>query len=121
MKAVITTTGSTKIRIDASTTAAIGAVTGYTDLTSMDDGLVTEMAFTGTAAQLSAALKTLEANSTDGLGKVSVHIVPSDISVRLDSATGNISYYKVVTAAQTWTDARVSAKSVGKSIVTRAE
>ena len=118
MKAVITTTGSTKIRIAASATNEIGAVTGYTDLTSMDDGLVTEMAFTGNAAQLSATLKTLEANSIDGLGKVSVHIVPSDVSVRLDSVTGGISYYKVVIAAETWTAARNSAKSINKSIAT---
>jgi hypothetical protein len=55
---------------------------------------VTEMAFTGNAAQLSAALKTLEANSIDGLGKVSVHIVPRTISVRVDSVTGEISYYR---------------------------
>ena len=87
-KAVITTTGNTLIRIAASTTTSLGAVTGYTGLTGMDDGLVTEMAFTGTAAQLSAALKTLEAKSTDGLGKVAVHIVPSNISVRVDSVTG---------------------------------
>ena len=118
MKAVITTTGNTLIRIAASTTTSLGAVTGYTGLTGMDDGLVTEMAFTGTAAQLSAALKTLEAKSTDGLGKVAVHIVPSNISVRVDSVTGGISYYKMGTAAETWTSARTSAKSVTHQLAT---
>ena len=118
MKAVISSTGNTLIRIAASTTTSLGAVTGYTGLTGMDDGLVTEMAFTGTAAQLSAALKTLEAKSTDGLGKVAVHIVPSNISVRVDSATGGISYYKMGTAAETWTSARTSAKSVTHQLAT---
>ena len=118
MKAVISTTGNTLIRIAASTTTSLGAVTGYTGLTGMDDGLVTEMAFTGTAAQLSAALKTLEAKSTDGLGKVAVHIVPSNISVRVDSATGGISFYKTVTPAETWTSARTSAKSVTNQLAT---
>ena len=118
MKAVITTTGNTLIRIAASTTASLGAVTGYTGLTGMDDGLVTEMAFTGTAAQLSAALKTLEANSANGLGKVAVHIVPSNISVRVDSVTGGISYYKAVTSVATWTNARTIAKSSTHQITT---
>lgn len=117
-KAVITTTGNTLIRIAASTTTSLGAVTGYTGLTEMDDGLVTEMAFTGTAAQLSAALKTLEAKSPDGLGKVAVHIVPSNISVRVDSITGEISFYKTVTTAETWTSARTSAKSVTHQLAT---
>jgi flagellar hook-associated protein 2 len=117
-KAVITTTGNTLIRIAASTTTSLGAVTGYTGLTGMDDGLVTEMAFTGTAAQLSAALKTLEAKSPDGLGKVAVHIVPSNISVRVDSISGEISFYKTVTTAETWTSALTSAKSVTHQLAT---
>ena len=118
MKAVITTTGNTLIRIAASTTASLGAVTGYTGLTGMDDGLVTEMAFTGTAAQLSAALKTLEANSANGLGKVAVHIVPSNISVRVDSVTGGISYYRRVATSLNATAARNAAKSTTNQIVT---
>jgi flagellar capping protein FliD len=118
MKAVITTTGNTLIRIAASTTASLGAVTGYTGLTGMDDGLVTEMAFTGTAAQLSAALKTLEAKSANGLGKVAVHIVPSNISVRVDSVTGGISYYRRVATSLNATAARNAAKSTTNQIVT---
>jgi len=120
MKAVITTTGSTKIRIAASTTDAIGEVRGYATLTSMDDGLVTEMAFTGTAAQLSAALKTLEANSIDGLGKLSVHIVPSDISVRVDSVAGGISYYRQGGggASLRFGNARIAAMSAANQIIT---
>jgi flagellar hook-associated protein 2 len=69
------------------------------------------MAFNGTAAQLSAALKTLEANSPDGLGKVSVHIVPASISVRVDSVTGAISYYKTGLGDAKPLDARTAAKS----------
>nr|WP_255554687.1 flagellar filament capping protein FliD [Polynucleobacter sp. MWH-HuK1] len=65
----------------------------------MDDGLVTELAFVGTAAQLNAALATLEANSPDGLGKISINIVPSDIISRTDSVTGDASYYKVVSGS----------------------
>jgi flagellar capping protein FliD len=117
MKAVITTTGSTKIRIAASTTSAIGTLTGYTDLTG---GSATEIAFTGNAAQLSAALKTLEANSPDGLGKVSVHIVPRTMSVRVDSATGEISYYRPGDngASLRASAARTAAKAVSNQIVT---
>lgn len=111
MRAVITTTGSTKIRIAASTTADLREVQGYALKDSMDDGLVTEMAFAGTAAQLSAALKTLEANSPDGLGKVSVHIVPTSISVRVDSVTGGISYYKTGLGDATAVGARADAKN----------
>jgi flagellar hook-associated protein 2 len=118
MKAVITTTGSTKIRIAASTTDGLREVPGYAVKTSMDDGLVTEMAFTGTAAQLSAALKTLEANSPDGLGKVSVHIVPAAISVRVDSVTGGISYYKTGLGDATADRARTDAKGAANQIVT---
>jgi flagellar capping protein FliD len=99
MKAVITTTGSTKLRINSSTTGALTEVFGYANKAAMDDGLVTELAFVGTAAQLNAALATLEANSPDGLGKVSVNIVPSDIISRSDSATGDASYYKVVSGS----------------------
>jgi flagellar hook-associated protein 2 len=117
MKAVITTTGSTKIRIAASTTDGLREVPGYAVKTSMDDGLVTEMAFTGTAAQLSAALKTLEANSPDGLGKVSVHIVPAAISVRVDSVTGGISYYKTGLGDATADRARTDAKNAANQIV----
>ena len=117
-KVVITTTGNTLIRIAASTTTSLGAVTGYTGLAGMDDGLVTEMAFTGTAAQLSAALKTLEAKSADGLGKVAVHIVPSNISVRVDSVTGSISYYKRVATSLNASNAQIAAKSIANRIVT---
>ena len=99
MKAVITTTGSTMLRIAAATTTALTEVFGYADKAAMDDGLVTELAFVGTADQLNAALATLEANSPDGLGKVSVSIIPSDIISRSDSATGDASYYKVVSGS----------------------
>jgi flagellar hook-associated protein 2 len=99
MKAVITTTGSTKLRINSSTTGVLTEVFGYANKAAMDDGLVTELAFIGTALQLNAALATLEANSPDGLGKVSVNIVPSDIISRSDSATGDASYYKVVSGS----------------------
>ncbi len=118
MKAVITTTGATKIRIG--TTSLLAGVTGYNlDLSAYRAiGGVSEMAFTGTAADLSAALKTLEANSPDGLGKVVVHIVPSNISVRVDSVTGDLSYYKQVIASAVWTTARASAKSSTHQITT---
>ena len=99
MKAVITTTGSTKLRIGVATTTALTAVTGYANKDAMDDGLVTELAFIGTAAQLNAALATLEANSPDGLGKVSISIVPSDIIARTDSVSGDASFYKVVSGS----------------------
>jgi flagellar hook-associated protein 2 len=117
MKAVITTTGSTKIRIAASATGVIGTLTGYTDLTG---GSATEIAFTGKAADLSAALKTLEANSPDGLGKVSVHIVPRTMSVRVDSATGEISYYRPGDngASLRASAARTAAKGASNRIVT---
>jgi flagellar hook-associated protein 2 len=99
MKAVITTTGSTKLRIASATTTALTEVFGYADKAAMDDGLVTELAFVGTADQLNAALATLEANSPDGLGKIAVNIIPSDIISRSDSATGDASYYKVVSGS----------------------
>jgi flagellar capping protein FliD len=76
------------------------------------------MAFRGTAAELSAALKTLEANSPDGLGKVSVHIVPVNISVRVDSVTGEIFYYKTGLGDATAVGARADAKKPGNQIVT---
>jgi hypothetical protein len=99
MKAVITTTGSTRLRINSSTTGALTEVFGYATKSAMDDGLVTELAFVGTASQLNAALATLEANSPDGLGKISINIVPSDIISRSDSVTGDASYYKVVSGS----------------------
>ena len=99
MKAVVTTTGSTKLRIGAATTAALTEVYGYANKAAMDDGVVTELAFIGTAAQLNAALATLEANSPDGLGKIAINIVPSDIISRSDSVTGDASYYKVVSGS----------------------
>ena len=120
MIAVITTTGSTKIRIG--TTSSLAAVTGYTVPTyanplegynaTSNPGGVSEMAFRGTAAELSAALKTLEANSPDGLGKVSVHIVPiSILAVRVDSVTGGISYYREGSRDTTGFNARNDAKN----------
>ena len=111
MKAVITTTGSTKLRIGAATTTALTAVTGYANKDAMDDGLVTELAFIGTAAQLNAALATLEANSPDGLGKVSINIVPSDIIARTDSVSGDASFYKVVSGSIGVDAARTAASS----------
>ena len=117
-KAVITTTGGTQIRIG--TTSLLTIVNGYgaslSTYTAM--GGVSEMAFTGTAADLSAALKTLEANSPDGLGKVAVHIVPSNISVRVDSVTGSISYYKRVATSLNASNAQIAAKSIANQIVT---
>ena len=111
MKAVITTTGNTKLRIGAGTTAALTEVYGYANRAAMDDGLVTELAFIGTAAQLNAALATLEANSPDGLGKISINIVPSDIISRTDSATGDASYYKVVSGSIGVAAARTAAST----------
>jgi flagellar hook-associated protein 2 len=109
MKAVITTTGSTKLRIGSATTTALTEVYGYANKAAMDDGLVTELAFVGTAAQLNAALATLEANSPDGLGKISINIVPSNIISRSDSATGDASYYKVVSGSIGIADASTAA------------
>jgi flagellar capping protein FliD len=111
MKAVITTTGSTKLRIGTATTTALTEVTGYANKAAMDDGLVTELAFVGTADQLNAALATLEANSPDGLGKVSVNIIPSDIIARSDSVTGDASYYKVVGSALSLSQATLAASN----------
>jgi len=111
MKAVITTTGNTKLRIGESTTGALTEVYGYALKTAMDDGLVTELAFIGTATQLNAALATLEANSPDGLGKVSINIVPTDIISRTDSITGDASFYKVVSGSFDITAARAAASA----------
>jgi hypothetical protein len=111
MKAVITTTGSTKLRISAATADALTEVFGYANKAAMDDGLVTELAFVGTASQLNAALATLEANSPDGLGKISINIVPSDIISRSDSATGDASYYKVVSGSIGVVEARAQASA----------
>jgi flagellar hook-associated protein 2 len=115
-KVVVTTTGATKIRIG--TTSSLTAVTGYNPTLSAytATGGVSEMAFTGTAASLSAALKTLEANGPDGLGKVAVHIVPhnngtNSVSVRVDSVTGSISYYRRFTGGINWTNANTAANS----------
>ncbi len=109
MKAVVTTTGNTKLRIASNTTGALTEVYGYANKASMDDGLVTELAFIGTAAQLNAALATLEANSPDGLGKVSINIVPSDIISRTDSVTGDASFYKVISGSFDIDTARAAA------------
>jgi hypothetical protein len=114
MKAVITTTGASKLRIGATTTTALTGVfgyAGYTDKAEMSAGNATELAFIGTAAQLNAALATLEANSPDGLGKVSVSIIPSDVSSRTDSVTGDASYYKVVSGSFNMADANLAASS----------
>ena len=121
MKVVITTTGSTKIRLADYAAGSVQPVTGYIPVAQMDDGLVEEMAFTGNATVLSEALKTLEAFSPDGLGKVSVHIVPTDISVRVDSVTGAISYYKRTSAQTTWANALVLAKSDANKLVTSGD
>jgi flagellar hook-associated protein 2 len=114
IKAVITTTGATKLRVGAATTAALTGVfgyAGYADKAEMSAGNATELAFIGTAAQLDAALATLEANSPDGLGKVSINIIPSDISSRTDSVTGDASYYKVVSGSTNLANATLAASN----------
>jgi hypothetical protein len=56
-------------------------------------------------------LATLEANSPDGLGKISINIVPSDIISRTDSITGDASYYKVVSGSVDVDAARTAASA----------
>ena len=108
LKAVITTSSNIQLRI-GSGLSGITAATGYGTLANQQAGR-TELGFTGTAADLDLALRTLEANSPDGLDQVSVFIVPSDISVRKDDAK-NYSFYKLVDGSQTWNSARTAATS----------
>ncbi len=111
LKAVITSSGG---QIRTTTTAGLTAVTGYAALgTSQLDATSGryEMAFTGTAAQLNAALATLQVNNTTGLGEITVDVLPDGMSVFTNPTNGVTSYYQVVTSNQTWNNARNAAKT----------
>lgn len=115
LKAVISSSGG---QIRTTSTANLAAVAGYAALgassLSSSSGRY-EMAFTGTAANLNAALATLQVNNTTGLGDVVVEIVPSDISVFTNPDTGITSYYYVETVNATWSAARSAALAMVKA------
>lgn len=115
LKAVISSSGG---QIRTTSTTNLSAVTGYAALgessLSSSSGRY-EMAFTGTAANLNAALATLQVNNTTGLGDIVVEIVPSDISVFTNPDTGITSYYYVETVNATWSAARTSALAMVKA------
>lgn len=104
LKAIVTTSNGT---LKLGDTTGLSTVTGYTG--SLSDGTATQLAFSGSAADVEAALERLYVNSTDGKALVDVQIMPSDISV--DTRDGVTSYYKEVTAnsAITWESARAAA------------
>jgi len=111
LKAVITSSGG---QIRTTSTAGLSSVTGYAALgTSQLDATSGryEMAFSGTAAQLNAALATLQVNNTTGLGEITVDILPDGMSVFTNPTNGITSYYQVVTNSLTWNNARTAAKA----------
>ena len=117
LKAIITSTAG---NIKISTTTGLAAVRDYNGaasdesavpLASWTNGTATQIAFRGTAAELDAALASLQINSTTGADQITVDIVPSDVSV-YTTAAGVTSYYKVVSGGSySWTEARAAAKS----------
>jgi flagellin-like hook-associated protein FlgL len=115
LKAVISSSGG---QIRTTSTTNLTAVAGYaaigTSSLSSSSGRY-EMAFTGTAANLNAALATLQVNNTTGLGDIVVEIVPSDISVFTNPDTGITSYYYVETTNAAWSTARTAALAMVKA------
>ncbi len=117
LKAIITSSDG---NIRLSTTTGLAAVRDYNGaasdgsavpLASWTNGTATQIAFRGTAAELDAALATLQINSTTGSDQITIDIVPSDVSV-YTTAAGVTSYYKVVSGGSySWTEARAAAKS----------
>lgn len=106
LKAVITSKNNASLRIGSTT--GLTASTGYGTLVQQQAGR-TQLGFTGTAAQLDAALRTLEANSTDGLDQVEVFIVPDFITVYKNANQGRYDFFRQVTSSGNWDDARTAA------------
>ena len=108
LKAVVTTKNGSSLRI--SNTTGLTAATGYGSLSDQQSGR-TELGFTGTSADLDNALKTLQANSSDGLDQVEVFIVPSYISVYKNNASNEYDFLRMVTPASSlsWNSAKAAA------------
>ena len=111
LKAIITSTAG---NIRLTSTSGISSVKGYNGAAadggatdgSLTNGTATTIAFKGTAAQLNAVLKTLEVNSSTGLGEVTVDVLPNAISM-YTNAQGVTSYYEVVSPGNlVWSTAR---------------
>lgn len=92
LKAVVTSKNGANLRIN--TITGLTAATGYAALATQQTGSA-ELGFTGTSAQLDAALKTLEANSADGLDQVEVFIVPDYISVYKDNTSQQYDFFQM--------------------------
>jgi flagellin-like hook-associated protein FlgL len=106
IKAVVTATDGT---IKLTTTTGLSTVTGYSG--SLTDGTATQIAFTGSQANVDAALASLKMNSSNGKGRIDVQVVPSDFSINTNE--GVASYYQSVTTdtSTDWADARTDALS----------
>ena len=110
LKAVVTTKNGSSLRI--SDTTGLTVATGYGLLSDQQSGR-TELGFTGTVADLDNALKTLQANSSDGLDQVEVFIVPSYISVYKNNASKEYDFLRMVTPASSlnWDAANAAAQA----------
>jgi flagellin len=71
--AKLTSTGG-NLRI--STTAGLNLVEGFGPATNWTDGSQSTISFIGTAAQINAALGTLEVDTTNGIGQIDIEIAP---------------------------------------------
>ena len=69
---VVATINSTGGNLRLGTSAGLSAVSGFGAASTWSDGSTAAIGFTGTVAQVNAALQTLEVNATDGLGTVDV-------------------------------------------------
>lgn len=106
IKAVVTATDGT---IKLTATTGLSTVTGYSG--SLTDGTATQIAFTGSQANVDAALASLKMNSSNGKGRIDVQVIPADFSINTNE--GVTSYYQSVTTDTSiaWTDARTDALS----------
>jgi flagellin len=106
IKAVVTATDGL---IKLTATTGLSAVTGYSG--SLTDGTASQIAFTGSQANVDAALASLKMNSSNGKGRIDVQVVPSDFSINTNE--GVASYYQSVTTDTSinWADARTDALS----------
>jgi len=83
---VVATVVSTGGNLKLGTTAGLTAISGYGAAATWTDGSTAELGFTGTVAQVNAALQSLQVNAANGLGSIDVAITAQfENSVFLDS------------------------------------
>ena len=102
IRAAITATNAT---VKLSTVTGLSTVVGYSQ--DWTDGSATEIAFSGTVAQVNAALDSLSVRGNSA-GNASLDVTVSSGGAAFDPGTGH--YYEFVSTAVSWGEARCLAK-----------